>query len=306
MNHPHLTGLIAAPHTPFAADGSLNLAAIETQAEQLAANGVAAAFVCGTTGEGSSLTTAERMDVARRWCEAAGATLPVLVNVGHNCLGSSRELAAHAAASGAAAIASMGPTFLRPAGLDDLVAWCAETAAAAPRLPFYYYHIPSLTGLDFAMAEFLAAAEDHVPTLAGLKYTHTDLLDFGRCLTHSGGRFNVLFGRDEMLLAALALGGRGAVGSTYNFAAPLYHRVIQDFEAGDLAAARAAQAQSREMVAVLLDSAAMIVTAGKAVMRRVGIDCGPVRPPLRNMTADQIETMIQRLDRGGFDSYRSR
>ena len=82
--HPTpLLGLVAAPFTAFHTDGSLNLALIEKQAASLVANGVAGAFVCGTTGEGISLTVAERMQVAERWQQVAGPQLRVIVHVGH-------------------------------------------------------------------------------------------------------------------------------------------------------------------------------------------------------------------------------
>src|SRR5438105_15938504 len=114
-NMTPLTGLIAAPFTAFHDDGSLNLALIEKQAASLLANGVTGAFICGTTGEGPSLTTAERMQVAERWQSAAGAQLRVIVHVGHTALGDCQALAAHAQQIGAAAIGCVAPFFYKPA-----------------------------------------------------------------------------------------------------------------------------------------------------------------------------------------------
>src|SRR4051794_5518187 len=89
-------GLVAAPFTPFHADRSLNLEAIAGYARLLRANRVAAAFVCGTTGEGLSLTVDERRQVAERWLQVSEARLPIIVHVGHTCLDDARALAAHA------------------------------------------------------------------------------------------------------------------------------------------------------------------------------------------------------------------
>src|SRR5690554_5719942 len=91
-----IAGLIAAPFTPFHADGQLNLRMIERQAAHLIASGVSGAFICGTTGESASLTIAERKLIAQRWVEVAGRELAIIVHTGHNCLADSRELAAHA------------------------------------------------------------------------------------------------------------------------------------------------------------------------------------------------------------------
>ena len=137
MKYPKLNGLIAAPYTALHQDGSLNLERIEAQFHSLVVNGVSAAFVCGTTGEGASLSLAERMAVAARWCEVAGADLKVIVHVGHTCLPDAKALAAHAQAIGAFAVGSLAPFFFKPSQTPDLVAYCSEVVAAAPGLPFY-------------------------------------------------------------------------------------------------------------------------------------------------------------------------
>src|SRR5690606_35197271 len=117
----------------------------------------------------------------------------------------------------------------------------AQIAAAAPSIPFYYYHIPALTGVGMDMLEFLRLGEKRIPNLAGIKYTAATIHEYQACPNHEGGRFDVLYGYDELLLPALAVGAKGAVGSTYNFAAPLYLRVMELFRAGQLEAAQEQQ-----------------------------------------------------------------
>lgn len=289
-------GLIAAPFTPLRADGALNLDAIAPYARSLQQAGVVGAFICGTTGEGMSLSVAERRQVAERWLAGAPAGLRVIVHVGHNALPDCRALAAHAQTIGADSIACMAPCFFRPADVAALVEWCAQIAAAAPALPFYFYHMPSMTGVSFPVAEFLRVAAARVPNLAGVKYTFEDLQDFGRCLEFDGGRYDVLFGRDERLLSALALGARGAVGSTYNFAAPLYRQLIAAFDRGDQAAAAARQARAVEVINLCVHSGAHPIAAFKWLMRRVGIDCGPPRLPLVEITPAQAAELGEKLD----------
>jgi N-acetylneuraminate lyase len=306
MPRQPISGLIAAPHTPLTSDREINLDAIDQQADLLSRNGVSGAFVCGTTGESLSLAVDQRIEVTTRWGTAAGDDLPVIVNVAHNALADSQRLAAHAEACGAAAIATMGPTFIKPGSVDELIPYLIELTAAAPQTPFYYYHIPSMTGLNFSMYELLTAAEGRIPTLAGVKYTDLDLFDFGRCLSLQDGRYNMLFGRDEALLAALALGARGAVGSTYNLAAPLYLRIIEAFEAGDMPLARDLQHRSRELVAVLLRHGSSFLASCKAAMRLVGIDCGPTLPPIVDLTEAEFKAMSEDLERIGFEEFRCR
>ena len=172
-----LTGLISAPYTAFHKDGSLNLNLIEAQAHSLIASGVSGAFVCGTTGEGASMTLQERMAVAARWCEVAGSDLKVIVHVGHTALGDCQALAKHAAGIGAAAVGCMAPFFFKPSKVEDLVLFCAEVAATVPQTPFYYYQIPSMTGVGLPVADFLRRASDTIPNLVGIKFTHENLME---------------------------------------------------------------------------------------------------------------------------------
>jgi N-acetylneuraminate lyase len=285
-----LTGLIAAPHTPMNADGSLNVSAISAQAQLLQESGVRGAFICGTTGESLSLSIAERMAVMKAWEKAAQGKLKLVVHVGSNSLTDARALAAHAADCRADAIAVMAPNFFRPA-LDELIAYCAAIGAAAPKMPLYYYDIPTMTNVPIPTARFLEQAAKAIPTLHGIKFTNNDLMTLQECLALDG--FDIVFGYDEILLAGLTLGVRGAVGSTYNFAAPLYLRILDAFERGDLTAARKAQLQSVRMIRILQDYG--FSRASKAMMGLMGVDCGPVRLPLKPMTAEELRELAKRL-----------
>lgn len=300
-----IRGLVAAPFTPFKADGEVNLEVMEKMAALLVANEVAGAFVCGTTGEGVSMTTGERMRVAERWQTCAGSKLKVIVHVGHTSLGDSRALAAHAQKIGAAAVGCMAPYCFKPSKAEDLVAFCGEVAQAAPDLPFYYYHIPCVTGVTIPAFDFLRAAADRIPNLAGIKFTHENLMDFAACVRFENGRFDALYGRDEMLLAGLSVGAQGAIGSTFNYAAPIYHRIMSAFANNDLAAAQDAQARANAMIAVLIRYGGM-PPAGKAFMKAVGVDCGASRLPLRTLTDAQTEALRAEAEAVGFLDFASR
>jgi len=301
----HLRGLIAAPFTPFRQNGEVDLEMIENLAVSLIANKVAGAFVCGTTGEGVSMTVEERMRVAERWQACAGDKLSVIVHVGHTALGDSRVLAAHAQKIGASATGCMAPYLFKPSRAEDLADFLAEIAAAAPELPFYYYHIPCVTGVNVPAFELLRAAAERIPNFAGIKFTHENLMDFAACVNWADGRYDILFGRDEMLLAGLAMGASGAIGSTFNYAAPVYLRVMEAFERGDMAAARAEQARANAMIEILCRFGGM-PPAGKGFMRLIGLDCGPSRLPLRSLTEEQFVELRDACDAIGFREFASR
>lgn len=290
--------LIAAPFTPFGVDGAVDDGTIGRLAAHLATAGVDGAFVCGTTGEGPSLTTRERMHVAERWMAVAGP-LRVLVHVGHASVEESRELAAHAARIGAAGIGCFAPFFFRPRSIHALVETVARVASAAPNTPFFYYHIPSMTGVDLPMREFLPVAAARIPSLAGIKYTHDDLDDFEACLRYDGGRFEMLFGRDEILLDAVERGAMAAIGSTYNFMAPRYRALLAARGRGEASAARAAQDAAARVIDVMLRHGGL--AAGKAMMAISGVACGPVRLPLESLDAAAVRALRADLTGVGFE-----
>jgi N-acetylneuraminate lyase len=299
MNIQKTEGLVAAPFTPFLPDGGLNLGMVEPYVAHLAVQGVRGAFVCGTTGEGMAMTVPERRAVAERWVAASPDNFRVFVHVGHTVLEDCRALAAHAGGIGAHGVACMAPCFFRPPDVPSLVEWCARVAAAAPTTPFYYYHIPSMTGVSLPVAEFLDRAASRIPTLAGIKFTFEDLDDLQECLACGGGRYDILFGRDEMLLSGLRAGVRGAVGSTYNFAAPLFNELWAAHGRGDADTAERLQRSAVRLIEAFVGCGASPLAAFKWLMGRTGVDCGPVRLPLRCPTSAQKAVLESAIEESG-------
>jgi N-acetylneuraminate lyase len=294
----HYTGLIAAVFTPMRKDGSLDPAQIPRIVEHLIRTQISGLYVCGSTGEGPSLSSEERRATAAAYVEAAAGKLPVIVQVGHNSLTEARALASHAEAIGADAISALPPWYFKFNSLETLIDCLSEISSAAPNLPFFYYHIPLLTGMDFDMVEFLRLGSKRLPNLAGIKYSNTNIDEYQKCLKFENGRFNILFGRDEILLSALSVGAKGAVGSTYNFAGPLYQRIITAFEQDNLSEAKKYQDLSVEMVRILFDYGGQATF--KAVMKLIGLDCGPNRLPLETLRPEELQAMKEELERIGF------
>lgn len=288
-----LNGLIVAPHTPFAQDGSLALGSIEIQAKHFLKNQISAVFINGTTGEYSSLSTEERELCAERWMEVTkGTPLKVIVHVGSNAVNEARRLAKHAAKIEAHAFSALTPSYFKPATAKDLCAVVKSISSAAPKLPFYYYEIPSMTGLNLAPSTLLELAAHEVPNLRGIKFTSNNLVELQNCLHFEDGKYDIAFGFDEMLLAGLTLGCRSAVGSSYNFAAPLYHEIIQAFEKHDWNAARKKQWQSVQLIQALAKHGYM--AAAKYLMTRLGIPVGEPRLPMSPFKAEH-RSQIDRI-----------
>ncbi len=276
MRKEHLVGLVAAPFTPMDPSGKLNLSVIPRYFDLLISNGVNGAFICGSTGEGVSLTTRERMQVA----------------------------ALHAQSLGLYGVSFTAPFYFKPPDVQALADSCAAIAEAVPDTRFYYYHIPVLTGVYFPMLPLLKAIDAKLPNFAGIKYTHEDFMDYLSCLHFQDGKYDLLWGRDENWVAAMALGAKGAVGSTYNYAAPLYHRMTEAFQQGDLEKARRLQQQSIDMIRLLGKYGG--IATGKAFMKVLGLDCGAFRLPVKNMPEEQFKRFKEDVENLGFRDYCSR
>lgn len=293
------TGLLAATFTPMDGAGAVRLDPIDRMARAFADAGLTGVFVCGSSGEGISLTIDERRAVAERWVEAGRETgLHVIVHVGCLCLADAAALAAHAESIGADGVSAVPPSYFRPETIDGLIDAGARVAEAAPETPFYAYYIPSRTGITLPMDEYLEKAPDRIPNLAGLKYTDPDLMGYLLCVNACGGRYIVRYGADQMALPALAVGATSFIGSTYNLMAPVYRRVIEAFEAGDLAAARAAQDKANRSTRALLRSGGL--TACKEALNFLGFEVGPPRAPLEPLSKDASERLRAELDKVGF------
>jgi N-acetylneuraminate lyase len=306
MQIKKLQGLIAAPFTPMDKDGKLNLSIIPNYYKFLKNNGVIGAFICGSTGEGVSLTTAEKKDVAEAWaaCSKNDPAFKVITLVGGTCITDCIDLSKHAETQGLYAVAITAPFYFKPSGVDMLAEICKVVAASVPTLPFYYYHIPVLTGVNFPMLELLRCMDGVVPNFAGIKYTHEDFMDFLSCTNFNNGKYDMLWGRDENLLSALIVGAKGGVGSTFNYAAPLYYDLIEAFNKGDFATARNKQQQAIDMISLLGKYGG--IATGKAFMKMVDLDCGAFRLPVKNMNEERFEFFKKDIDRIRFSNYCSR
>lgn len=299
MTTARYNGLFAATLTPMKANGQVALDHIGPQIERLIERGVTGLYVCGSTGEGVSLTSAERKAVTVESIRVAAGRVPVLVQVGHNSLTEAAELAAHAAASGAAGISATCPSYFKISTVQVLVDSMKQVASGAQELPFYYYHIPSLTGNRISMTEFLKLGGEAMPNLRGLKFTSPELHEYQQCIELEDGRFEIMWGVDEMLIAALAVGGKAAVGSTYNVAAPLYRRLINAFEQGDLIKARQYQSQAIAFISIVLGYP--FQSAMKHILNWQGSNAESYcRMPQQELTLEQITSMHSRLAAIGF------
>ena len=306
MKFEHLQGLLSAPFSPLNKDGEINVELIPAYYTFLKQNGITGAFINGSTGEGVSLTINEKKKIAEAWtaCSNHDPEFKVMAFLGGTCLADCIELAKHAQQIGLYAVSFTGPFYFKPANVKMLAQSCIEVANSVPGMPFYYYHIPVLTGVGYAMFDLLKEIDGKLPNFAGVKYTHEDFMDFQSCMNFQNGKYDMLWGRDENMLSALVLGAKGAVGSTFNYAAPLYYDLIEAFNNNDLKKARQLQQKAIDMIRLLGKYGG--ISVGKSYMKLVYMDCGEFRLPVKNMSAEQFESFKLDVAQLGFENFKSK
>jgi N-acetylneuraminate lyase len=286
-----LTGMMSALLTPFDRDGNVNFTVLSDLVEWQLARGLAGFYILGSSGEGLLMSEAERRSVAEAVVRQTKNRVPVVVHVGALTTRAACALASHAAEIGADATSSI-PPFYYNVGPEGVKQYYIQVAAASG-LPFYIYNIPGTTGVNVAVdvvRELIAA----VPNLRGMKYTAYDFYAMRKIVELDEGRFNVLSGADEMMLAAQAMGADGAIGTSENFLPRVFVDAYRAFHAGDVKTAEALQARINWTVNAFLSFSPL--AAVKEIMRLLGFDLGSPRPPLLALTDDQRGRLREMLE----------
>eukprot|EP00518_Triparma_eleuthera_P015729 CAMPEP_0197559642 /NCGR_PEP_ID=MMETSP1320-20131121/21627_1 /TAXON_ID=91990 /ORGANISM="Bolidomonas sp., Strain RCC2347" /LENGTH=302 /DNA_ID=CAMNT_0043121103 /DNA_START=23 /DNA_END=927 /DNA_ORIENTATION=+ len=288
LSHALAFELIPAVFTPFSDDGSaVDLSLVPSYASFLSeSQNISTVFISGTNGESLSLALEERKALVDAW---AATEQRIIVMVSAESVKEAVDFAGYVRSSAEkneniVGVAAMSSSFFKPGTAQDLVDYVKPIAeASGEKLPLYYYHIPSMTGATIDMGDFQDLAVSQIPTFSGLKYTDTDLFTLRKTIISAPSGVTHFFGKDEILLSGLAVGSAAAVGSTYNFMAPVAYQAAGSFFAGDLAAAQSSQDEIVRCVDAFLPYSG--IPAQKAIMKMVGMDLGlTVRPPLRSLT----------------------
>lgn len=295
VTEKRLSGLVAATFTPLTPEGDINLSVIKSYIDYLVEKqGVKAIFVNGTTGESMSLTVAERKALAKEWCEKAkGKMDQVIVHVGCMSLRDSQELARHAVQIGVDGIAVISPSFFKPSNAACLKEFLRAVALAAPNMPFYYYHIPGLTGVNIPARDVLNGIDELIPSFRGIKFSGTDLMDLAQCVRP---HWSVVYGVDELLLAGLAMGANGAVGSTYNYVGSHMNKLISVFENGDLQQARTIQSKLQELMICAINMGFDLGMNKQLLADVSGLNLGPPRLPVMPCSQFKAQSLLQKYN----------
>ena len=297
--------ILPAVFTPMHDDGSINYARVDEIYHRCTASGFAGVFLNGTTGECMSLNTDERKKLVEAWvgCRKVkdNRDFKIFVHVGSSNPYEAAEMAEHAQALGVDGIALVPTFYFRPKTVTDLVEQCKFVASAAAETPFYYYNIPSLTGVNFPLSSFLELAIREIPTFSGLKNSYNDLVDYQQCLHRAKDDYTLYWGSDEVFMMVYTGGNRNYVGSTYNYMGDMYFKMLDAYHSANFEKLTTLQAEATKIYAILNDYNSLI--AGKEIMKHIGIDCGPVRRPLRRMKSAESTSLLERLQKTSFFDF---
>lgn len=289
--------ILNATFTPMYEDGIINYDRIPDLFQHCVNTGANGIFLNGTTGECMSLSVGERLKLVETWTayrkEIKRPDFKIFVHVGSCNLYETARMAEHAQMHGVDGIAMVATFYFRPKTLEELVEQCEYVAAAAHHTPFYYYNIPFLTGVDFPLISFLEVASRRIPNFAGLKNSFTDIVDYQHCIHFAKENYSLYWGTDEAFMMLYCAGNRHYVGSTYNYMGDIYQQMLTAHHAGDLKTVVSLQSEADAIYKIILQHNG--ITAGKEIMRILGMDCGPVRKPLKGFSKADSETLLLKL-----------
>ncbi len=289
---PLFTGLINAPITPLNEDGTLNEASYRRIINWQLEAGLHGMFLCGGGGEGVFLPVEVRKAAAAAGVDEIGDRGHKIVHVGALSLRDTIELAQHAQKCGADAVGSLPPfTFATD---DETIVQFFKGLVEAVDIPVFAYHLPPVTHVNIFTDLMRKLVEDAGVT--GIKFTDHNIFEAQRLMKVTDG--NLLYGRDEQIVAALFMGAPGGIGSTYNVMPNLYGDLWKQFQAGEYDAAQKSQRTINRIIEVILNYGG--VGSLKAMLNLLGFDAGAPVMPNRTLPPNRVASLKADLDAIGY------
>ena len=282
-----MDGAYAALFTPYDRKGRVDPETIARIIARGLANGLRGFYLTGTTGEWWLLSVAERKQVMDAAVAAVCGRARLIAHVGANDTDDSVELARYAAKVGIDWVSSVAPQLYRTS--FDATMYHYRRIAEATDLPFMVYSLGTALVPERDIRFF------DIPNVKGMKYTGRDYYAAQRLHRRLGKETIWFAGCDEQLLCGLALGNvfSGGIGTTYNIIPRHFARICSLAGRGDFRAAAKLQDEANRVVELMIESDNW--SYRKAMMRFVGIDCGPYRPPFEPLTARQYAAYAKRI-----------
>lgn len=272
------TGSAVALVTPFKEDGAVDYEQLKSLVEYHAANKTDAIVICGTTGEASTMTEEEHMEVIRKCVEYVNKRMPVIAGTGSNCTETAVKLSKEAEEAGADALLVVTP-YYNKATQNGLYAHFKKIADSV-KLPCILYNVPSRTGCNIAPETAVRLCTD-VENIVGIKEASGNIGQVVKLMSMADGKVDLYSGNDDQIVPLLSLGGKGVISVLSNVAPRQTHDICAKYFAGDVAGSCAEQLRAIPLCTALFSEVNPIPV--KMALNLMGKEVGSLRPPLTDM-----------------------
>ena len=272
--------------TPFKENGEVNYEKLEEIVEEQIAGGTDAIIACGTTGEASTMTHEEHLDVIEYICRVTKKRIPVVAGTGSNCTETAVYLSAEAEKRGADGLLLVSP-YYNKATQKGLMAHFTAVADAV-KIPVILYNIPGRTGVTIKPETIAALCRD-VDNIVGVKEASGNFSAIATLMSLSDGKVDLYSGNDDQIVPLLSLGGKGVISVLSNVAPRQTHDICASYCAGDVNTSAGLQLKAIPLITELFSEVNPIPV--KAAMNMMGKGVGPLRMPLTEMEPQNQEKL---------------
>ena len=272
--------------TPFKENGEVNYEKLGEIVEEQIAGGTDAIIACGTTGEASTMTHEEHLDVIEYICRVTKKRIPVVAGTGSNCTETAIYLSAEAEKRGADGLLLVSP-YYNKATQKGLMAHFTAVADAV-KIPVILYNIPGRTGVTIK-PETIAALCKNVDNIVGVKEASGNFSAIATLMSLSDGTVDLYSGNDDQIVPLLSLGGKGVISVLSNVAPRQTHDICASYFAGDVKTSASLQLKAIPLITELFSEVNPIPV--KAAMNMMGKGVGPLRMPLTEMEPQNQEKL---------------
>ena len=281
--------------TPFHEEGSVNYGKLTELLEEQIAGGTDSIIICGTTGEASTLSHEEHLDVIAHAVKVVNGRIPVIAGTGSNSTETAIYLSVEAEKAGADALLQVTP-YYNKATQKGLIAHFTAVAQAV-KIPIILYNVPSRTGCNI-LPETAVYLAKNVPNIVGIKEACGNIAQIAKLAQLADGCIDIYSGNDDEVVPIMALGGLGVISVLSNVAPKQTHDMAMKFLEGDIEGSRKLQLEALPLINALFCEVNPIPV--KTAMNLLGKECGPLRGPLCPMEPQNEERLKKALTDYGF------
>ena len=280
--------------TPMCEDGKVDYDRFDALLEFQIKEGTDAIIVCGTTGEASTLTHEEHLDVIRHCVDTVAGRIPVVAGTGSNCTETAIYLSTRAEEIGADGLLLVSP-YYNKATQNGLYAHF-KAVADSVKLPILLYNVPGRTGCNIQAETVVRLCRD-VENIVGVKEASGNIVQIANLAAMADGCVDIYSGDDNQIVPIMSLGGVGVISVLSNIAPRQTHDICQKFLDGDLQGSLKEQLRAIELCSALFCEVNPIPV--KKALELMGMIDGNLRMPLSEMESANVERLKKAMKNYG-------